>query len=329
MKRTIILATHGQPAATGALRVAAALAPRLRATVEVITVLDPIPTYDYGFAPVFIPDASMEQERITAHMEKVRGQLRTVVGSAAQAWGISCHIGIPSDVIAEAARAPDVQLVVMGLGRHAPADRIFGGETALRVSRLAPVPVLAVADDAEGMPLHALIATDFSPSSVRAAHTAMSILDPCARVTIAHTMPDVDLPSPGREDWERVYRSGVEASIASLKAQLQAPAEIRFNAVVLQGDPAEELVRLAQHTPVDLIVAGSHGRSAFQRLVLGSVATKLLRTAHCSVLLAPAEGVMETAQEAEGTADAARQARSARAPETPQPIPAAPVPLAT
>jgi nucleotide-binding universal stress UspA family protein len=322
MKRTIILATHGQAAAAGALRVTAALAPRLRATVEVITVLDPIPTHDYGFAPVLIPDASMEQERVAAHMERIREQLRTVVGSAAQAWSISCHIGFPADVIAGATRAPGVLMAVMGLGRHAPADRIFGGETALRVSRLAPVPLLAVADDADGLPCHVLIATDFSPSSVRAARAAMPLLDPCARITIAHAMPDVDLPDAGRGDWERVYRRGVDASIAGLKAELDAPPEVRFDAVVLRGEPAEELVMLAQHTPVDLIVAGSHGRSAFQRLFLGSVATKLLRASQCSVLLAPAEGIAEAVTD--GAAEAARQARSARALGNPHSTPAAP-----
>src|SRR6185437_9957592 len=41
-------------------------------------------------------------------------------------------------------------------------------------------------------------------------------------------------------------------------------------------DPAELLVALAHRTPVDLIVAGSHGRTGLERLMLGSVATKLL-----------------------------------------------------
>jgi nucleotide-binding universal stress UspA family protein len=289
MQRTILLATHGQPAAAGALRLAAALAARLEVSVDVLTVLEPLPPYASGFRPGLNPDARMETERATVHRERVREQLRTVVGAAADGWRISCRIGARADVIAGAARDSAVCMVVMGIGRHSPVDRLLGGETALRVSRASPVPVLAVAGDAAELPRRALIATDFSDSSARAARAAVSIMNEGAHITIAHAVPDSDLPTTDRDDWERVYLRGVAASLERLKSDIDAPPGLHFAHALLRGDPAEQLVLLAQNEPVDLIVAGSRGRSAFQRLLLGSVATKLLRTARCSVLLAPAE----------------------------------------
>lgn len=49
------------------------------------------------------------------------------------------------------------------------------------------------------------------------------------------------------------------------------------------GSPASEIIRIADEWKPDLIVVGSHGRSAFGRLMLGSVSQKVLTEAHCSV----------------------------------------------
>ena len=55
--------------------------------------------------------------------------------------------------------------------------------------------------------------------------------------------------------------------------------------VVKEGTPAKEIVREAEHA--DLIVMGTHGRSGFERLLLGSVTEKVLRTTHVPVLTVP------------------------------------------
>jgi nucleotide-binding universal stress UspA family protein len=49
------------------------------------------------------------------------------------------------------------------------------------------------------------------------------------------------------------------------------------------GEPAEEIVRLAQHEAVDLIVMGTHGRTGLHHVLLGSVAETVMRTALCPV----------------------------------------------
>ena len=54
---------------------------------------------------------------------------------------------------------------------------------------------------------------------------------------------------------------------------------------VLGGDPAEKVLELAQAIPVDLIVMSSHGTSSIAHLLLGDIADKVARHAHCPVLL--------------------------------------------
>ncbi len=58
---------------------------------------------------------------------------------------------------------------------------------------------------------------------------------------------------------------------------------------VLIGDPATEIVHLADQAGADLIIVGSHGRSGVTRLILGSVAESVVRHAHCPVLVCKAK----------------------------------------
>ena len=57
--------------------------------------------------------------------------------------------------------------------------------------------------------------------------------------------------------------------------------------VVREGNAAKEIVLLAEQLPADLLVLGTHGRSGFERLFLGSVTEKVLRTTHAPVMTIP------------------------------------------
>lgn len=56
---------------------------------------------------------------------------------------------------------------------------------------------------------------------------------------------------------------------------------------VVEGTPAKEIVRFAERVRADLLVMGTHGRGGFERLVLGSVTEKVVRTSRSAVLTIP------------------------------------------
>jgi len=60
----------------------------------------------------------------------------------------------------------------------------------------------------------------------------------------------------------------------------------RIAAAIDFGKPAEAILALAEDVQAQLIVVGTHGRKGLERLVVGSVATEVLRGAHCSVFVA-------------------------------------------
>jgi nucleotide-binding universal stress UspA family protein len=98
----------------------------------------------------------------------------------------------------------------------------------------------------------------------------------------------------------------IEAEVhESLKEKLRRlePADVaQVQSFLVRGDPATEIVALARNYPCDVIVMGTHGRTGLGRLLMGSVAEKVVRNAPCPVVtvkspLAPAISGMEALEE--------------------------------
>ena len=80
----------------------------------------------------------------------------------------------------------------------------------------------------------------------------------------------------------------IEAGVANrLAERITAEDRNDLNAIPVlrkSDEPAEEIVRYAEHEQIDLIVIGTHGRVRVAHLLMGSVAEKVVRTAPCPVL---------------------------------------------
>jgi nucleotide-binding universal stress UspA family protein len=120
-----------------------------------------------------------------------------------------------------------------------------------------------------------LYPTDFSPYSNQAYFHAVALAEHHkASLTILY----VFVPG-GKEDGnDRGYWRQQLEQIRPIN-----PA-IPVTHVLLEGDPAAEIVRYASDAMMDLIVMGTHGRSGLERLLVGSVTERVMREAPCSVL---------------------------------------------
>jgi nucleotide-binding universal stress UspA family protein len=78
--------------------------------------------------------------------------------------------------------------------------------------------------------------------------------------------------------------AGIEKKLEPVKHELLAASVMQVKTQVLQGTPYAEIVRLAKSDSYDLIVMGTHGRSGIAHALLGSVAERVVRKAHCPVL---------------------------------------------
>ncbi len=75
--------------------------------------------------------------------------------------------------------------------------------------------------------------------------------------------------------------------IAEWEAEAVKVVGPRVESLELAGSPAEEIVRFAAEGRCDALVLGTHGRTGFRRLVLGSVAAHVVRDAPCPVVVVP------------------------------------------
>jgi nucleotide-binding universal stress UspA family protein len=82
-------------------------------------------------------------------------------------------------------------------------------------------------------------------------------------------------------------RAALEADLRDFAAETVATG-VAVRTSLVEGDPVAAIVARAMTWPADLIVMGTHGRAGFDRLLLGSVAEKVLRKAPCPVLIVPA-----------------------------------------
>ena len=74
-------------------------------------------------------------------------------------------------------------------------------------------------------------------------------------------------------------------------ARERIPTVVRYETLVVSGDPAELVLNAARDLDADLIVIGTHGRKGLSHLVLGSVAERVVRESPAPVLTAHSTAV--------------------------------------
>jgi nucleotide-binding universal stress UspA family protein len=278
----LLIATDGTERADGAVCAAQLLAARSGASADIVSVVESFPIVAPEIQLPATPE--LEAARRSDRLRDVRAQLARLTGSD-RTWPLELRHGFPPGQIVEKARESTAKIIIVGLGRHGIIDRLFGDETALQLLRTSTVPVLAVPPNIDRLPSHAVVGMDFSASAIRAARIAVELLGEGGALSLVHVVPR-DLESAVRE-LHNEYEMSLQSSFEQVIRQLDVSPSVSVETIILRGDPAHEILRFASRVKADLIAAGSHGHGFFSRLLLGSVATKLLRGASCAVLGVP------------------------------------------
>ena len=142
-----------------------------------------------------------------------------------------------------------------------------------------------------------LCPTDFSTPSIAAVQTAVELAAHFqAKLFLIHVVPAIITPSWAGELLER--RAAYEPSLFDYEDVLHISAlqklqglimrlvdtDIEVEKVVGKGEPASEIVRLAESLHADLIVISTHGMTNYRQLEFGSVAERVVRLSHPPVL---------------------------------------------
>lgn len=194
----------------------------------------------------------------------------------------------------------DLDFITVGASGQSAIGRFFLGSVAESAARYARQPVLITRPPSG--PLHEIVVgLDGSDCSRAAAEFIASRFplptDCVLRLVSVVPQPFFDLVGnpmysgpPNYLTLElinnqaRKKASDNADSLADILRSTSGQYSVEVEPVVL-GNPAVELVRIAQERGAELIVVGSHGLTGIDRFLLGSVSERVLRHAHCSVLV--------------------------------------------
>ncbi|MGZ3333194.1 MAG: universal stress protein [Gemmatimonadaceae bacterium] len=277
----VLIATDGTPQSDAAVAIAQLLVPNNEHEVRVLTVVDhaPIPWGTVDRSLVMDYERGLREEAAA----KAKAQ-RDRLGDSN--WRVEIRSGDPATTIAALAKESRSRLVLVGLGGHGPAARLFGNETALRLMRVSEVPVLAVDGKLQTLPTRIMVAMDFRESSIEAARLALEIAAPGATVTLVHVVP-WERKEYIPEHWFKEHEANVGSQLTRIAGWLKQGSKRRIHQKVLYGKPGPSLLACAEELDADLIVAGTHGRGLLGRILGGETVAKLVRGARRSVLVFP------------------------------------------
>jgi nucleotide-binding universal stress UspA family protein len=130
-----------------------------------------------------------------------------------------------------------------------------------------------------------VVPIDFSEESFAALETAKEMIDDPSHLHVVHVLP-VLIPSDPGVIWDTIDDpTRTEHAAEALRQKLAEHGLAGVGVEVRFGDPGHEIAAYAEEVHAELIVLSSHGRSAWTRLLIGSVADRVLHLAHCPVLV--------------------------------------------
>ena len=233
--------------------------------------------YDYAAA------ARTEMQHLDPLAERVREA------------GVQCEVivrpGLAADQILSFLRERSVDRIVMGTHSPGPIGKLLVGSVAEAVLRTAKVPVFIVGPE--------VVDGTYRNFATRTILCAVSLME--ASYIVASFAAELAVRYNARLVLQHVIRPQERAevlagrSIDQIEGDLVAlvPAELRnkltIQAIVVPGDPTEELLYQGRAQQADLIVLGAQGASAFAAVTRHGVVYKVLAHSHCPVItLSPA-----------------------------------------
>ncbi|HLU25610.1 MAG TPA: universal stress protein [Longimicrobiales bacterium] len=288
LERVVVGVDFTEGSTAAARWVARELAPD--AELVLVYVVD-IPTPPAFLQGAFPPHDELVQTTIRgaeARLRELGGELR------ARLMWTKVRVGQPAEEIAAEAEEMHAGLIVVG--EHGKRRGFWDvlGSTAERLVARSSVPVLVARGSPQQPPRRILAPVDESPVTAAVLELAWELaMRFNARVTALHALPSSLYDHPraetltGRLDLDELARSGARQWLEQeLAAAGFGPGEA--DVLVTMGNVRDEIRTAAERLEADLIIMGSRGSTTgIERVILGSVASAVLRGANCPVLVVP------------------------------------------
>jgi nucleotide-binding universal stress UspA family protein len=272
----ILVCTDGSPDSEGAITAALHLAKTTGSTVFLLEVLFFLAGYELQ-SPDTLAPPMVNLELMQVMETAARERLETWKAEAAKEGvtleprvrtGVSAYDGI-----LEEAGETQPDLIIMGRHGYTGLTRLLMGSVTARVIGHSPCHVLVVPRGVLLSFERLLIASDGSPFSEAAWNEALTLAKTMGSALIGVSVAAADRDIP---------------TATGAVRNLQAAAEkqgIALDTMIPMGRPEEGIVKAAEFKQASLIIVGSHGRTGLKRLLMGSVAERVIGHAKIPVLV--------------------------------------------
>jgi nucleotide-binding universal stress UspA family protein len=290
----ILLATDGSHDAALAATAAAGLSNATGSELHVVHVLQQFPRYAYpGVTPELYSMARDEQDR--QGRELLTEDAKHVREGGGNVAEVHLRRGRVADEILGLAESLGAGLIALGSRGLGPVKRLVMGSVSEGVVHGAPCPVLVLRGGADTWPpKRIVIGDDGSRAAEDAGELAASIGKlfgaTVLLIRVYPRLPEIDAVGRGfdaRMVDDELHRE--EQVLGDRAGEIESLLGVRHRIRIGVGDPADELLEAAGEGEEErvLVVVGSRGLDAMQRVRLGSVSTKILHAARGPVLVHP------------------------------------------
>ncbi len=284
----LLVPTDGSEFSEGAVREAINLAKTCSSKLFAVSVIETNPEYE-TIAPQLIEKAGKEARE---HLESVKAR--------ALKEGVDCEIIArqgeePYRYIVEEAERNKADMIVMGRRGRRGLKRLMMGSVTAKTIGYALCDVLVVPRAAKLEFKNIVVATDGSKHSDAAVMEAAGIAERCGSNLYVVAV----VPSESASPFD-IVNLEMQKGLISEEERRTAEGNIKkakdsalnkgvtAKGLILAGKPYESITHAAKEKNADLIVVGSHGRTALARLLMGSVTERVIGLSDCAVLVVKA-----------------------------------------
>ncbi|AFE10810.1 universal stress family protein [Corallococcus coralloides DSM 2259] len=282
--RTVLVATDFSPAGARAVERTARLPLAPGAAVTLVHALP-------GRAPrEFVEQA---RERAGRTLAVIAQELHASLHAAGSSASVEARLvfGKPAPTLVRQAQSAGTDLIVLGRHGRRPVRDLFLGSTAEHVIRYGPSPVLVVHGLVEDPYRRPLVAVDAEETARHAAGFLPALVEPriSLRLIHAYESPLEYMVFPGltleeRARYRERFKDSALRQLRSLHRHLDALG-LHYRQALEHGSPYSIILKEARRHRADLLALGTQARSGLSRVLLGSVATDVIREAGCDVLV--------------------------------------------
>ena len=246
-----------------------------------------------------VVDDDQPQELVSLERREAERILDEQISSMPELRDVDCNRNVISgdafDGILRTAADVNADLVVLGAHRRQMLRDIFTGTTIERVIRLGRSPVLMVNHEAQRRYESVVAAVDMSDPSANALKAAVATgLVSDAGATLLHA---IAAPAKGKMYVGGASQASIDEYVDEERANATDElaaflvandlANQRWSLRVQEGAPMEVISRAVSELHPDLLIMGTHGRSALLKVLIGSVTEEALRSLNVDILAVP------------------------------------------